>query len=445
MTDRAQRSQEEARQRLLHDIELANAQIVTLQRQLEVQDDLLGKMNADESNTADMLVRTENPRDIAAEDALDHIVSLENTLKITQRRNTLLARENATQAKTVKDRVKILEKLIKDSDAIAAATGWSADDDTQLDAEQLRAGILEMQTLEQGMQKELVAGEVVLHKKQQTVADLEKKLSVLRDKEEDYGVLCNDVRVRERDCRELEREIAEIQDEHSTSDQLIEYARSKRGVVSIQNLQDDTASLKGTVEQQRLIRRKQDEVVKAQLFRARQLQTRIDIITAALKDMKLDKEFEHSAPRSSLVPGAAKDEPADINEVIPENELLPIETYLLLLRDNESMRTSVARKDVMVLEKEATVQALEAKLESFTHSLNLSTEQQDSLKLHKALEMDDLQEQLQEQHQTYRRQIEELLSVNLKLKSKINKYRIPSFPPPNQSAGIPGKEQKMKF
>jgi hypothetical protein len=442
MTDRAQRAQEEARQRLLHDIELANAQIVTIQRQLEVQDDLLAKIHADEATNASILVRTENPREIAAEDALDHIVSLENTLKITQRRNTLLQRENATQTKNVKDRVKVLERLVKEEESIATATGWSLEDDSPQDVEQLRAGILEMQELEQAMRKEIVTGEVVLHKKQQTASELESKLSLLREKEEEYGVLCNDVRVRDRDCRELEREISEVQAEHSNNDQLIEYARSKRGVVSIQNLQDDTASLKNTVEQQRAIRRKQDDVVKAQLFRARQLQTRIDIITAALKDMKLEKEFERSAPRSSLVPGAAKDEPSDIAEVIPENEALPVETYLLLLRDNEAMRTSVARKDVMVLEKEATVQALDAKLESFTHSLNLSTEQQDSLKLHKAMEMDDLQEQLQEQHQAYRKQIEELLSTNLKLKSKIKKFTIPSFPP---QALVNGKEPRMKF
>ncbi|CUG89603.1 Hypothetical protein, putative [Bodo saltans] len=443
MTDRAQRAQEEARQRLLHDIELANAQIVTIQRQLEVQDDLLAKMNADEATNANVLVRTENPREIAAEDALDHIVSLENTLKITQRRNTLLQRENATQAKNVKDRVKVLERLVKEEDSIAAATGWSVEDDVpHTDVEQLRAGILEMQELEQAMRKEIVTGEVVLHKKQQTATELEAKLAVLREREEEYGVLCNDVRVRERDCRELEREISEIQDEHSSNDQLIEDARSKRGVVSIQNLQDDTSSLKATVEQQRAIRRKQDDVVKAQLFRARQLQTRIDIITAALKDMKLEKEFERSAPRSSLVPGAAKDEPSDVAEVIPENEMLPVETYLLLLRDNEAMRTSVARKDVMVLEKEATVQALDAKLESFTHSLNLSTEQQDSLKLHKALEMDELQEQLQEQHQAYRKQIEELLSTNLKLKARIKKSTVPVFPPQTL---VNGKEPRMKF
>jgi hypothetical protein len=442
MTDRAQRAQEEARQRLLHDIELANAQIVTIQRQLEVQDDLLAKIHADEATNASILVRTENPREIAAEDALDHIVSLENTLKITQRRNTLLQRENATQTKNVKDRVKVLERLVKEEESIATATGWSLEDDSPQDVEQLRAGILEMQELEQAMRKEIVTGEVVLHKKQQTASELESKLSVLREKEEEYGVLCNDVRVRDRDCRELEREISEVQAEHSNNDQLIEYARSKRGVVSIQNLQDDTASLKNTVEQQRAIRRKQDDVVKAQLFRARQLQTRIDIITAALKDMKLEKEFERSAPRSSLVPGAAKDEPSDVAEVIPENEVLPVETYLLLLRDNEAMRTSVARKDVMVLEKEATVQALDAKLESFTHSLNLSTEQQDSLKLHKAMEMDDLQEQLQEQHQAYRKQIEELLSTNLKLKSKIKKFTIPSFPPQTL---VNGKEPRMKF
>lgn len=434
MSDRVTRAQEEAKQRLLREIEEGNAQVASLNRQLEVHNDAIAKLQGD--SLEELSVSSErNPRDIAAEDALDTIVRLENTLKIVQRRNALLLRENQAQEKLAKDRTKVLERIAKDEEHLVTATGWR-DDGPEVDIVELRARISEMISLEQILNKELVAADVLIKKKEQAVEDLEKELLRKKEKEEQLSVLYNDIRVKDRDCEEMKRSIDALVGEHDKSQSLIESAQSRRAVLSIASLQEDTNCLKSNVEQHRATRRKQDEIMKAQIFRARQLQTRIDIIMAALRDMKLDKEFERTVPKSSLVCGASKEEPQEVSDVVPAEEQIPFSTYLLLLRDNDTMRTSVARKDVMVLEKEATIQALEAKLESFSHSLNISTEQQDDLKVSKALEMDELQETLQQQHQAYRRQIETLLSANLKLRSRLMRSNGP-LPPSNI--------QKMKF
>eukprot|EP00331_Platyophrya_macrostoma_P003119 CAMPEP_0176412754 /NCGR_PEP_ID=MMETSP0127-20121128/4318_1 /TAXON_ID=938130 /ORGANISM="Platyophrya macrostoma, Strain WH" /LENGTH=439 /DNA_ID=CAMNT_0017792457 /DNA_START=21 /DNA_END=1339 /DNA_ORIENTATION=+ len=437
---KVQKVQDEARQRLLHDIEICNA---ALQRQLEVQDDTLAKyasaqMEDDEAIGLESLRR--DPRDIPAEEALDTIVRLENTLKVIQRRNQLIQREVAVQEKLLKDRMKILDSVSREEEYLVSATGWS--EQTVDNAVEIRHEIHEMIDLEQTLQKEMVSAEALIRKKEKAVELLELQLREKKEKEELLGVLYNDIRVKDRDCVEMQRSIDALTSQHHQSQELIEVARSKRGVLSIQSLRGDTESLRSTVQMHRDTRRRQDEVTKAQIFRAKQLQTRIDILTAALKDMKLDKDFERSIPKSSLVPGAAKDEPSSRDDVVPQNELVPVESYYLLARDNDAMRTSVARKDVMVLEKEATIHALEAKLESFTHSLNLSTEQQDSLRVNKATEMDELQETLHQQHQAYRRQIEELLSANLRLKTELNKAQ--QMPQQSIGGGI-GVNQRMKF
>lgn len=440
---KVQKVQDEARQRLLRDIEICNAQIITLQRQLEVHGDTLTKYAASQEEDGDDLALESlrrDPRDIPAEEALDTIVRLENTLKVIQRRNQLIHREIANQEKVLKDRTKVLDAVSREEDHLVSATGWS--EQTMDNAIELRHEIHEMVELEQTLQKEMVSAEALIRKKEKAVELLEAELRQKKEKEELLGVLYNDIRVKDRDCVEMQRFIEALTNQHHESQALIEVARSKRGVLSIQSLRGDTESLKSTVQMHRDTRHRQDDVTKAQLFRAKQLQTRIDILTAALKDMKLDRDFERSIPKSSLVPGAAKDEPTNRDEVLPQNEKVPVESYFLLARDNEAMRTSVARKDVMVLEKEATINALEAKLDSFTHSLNLSTEQQDSLRINKATEMDELQETLQEQHYAYRRQIEELLSANLRLKTELNKAQ--QMPQLTIGNGV-GVNNRMKF
>lgn len=446
MAIRVQKAQEEARLRLQQEIESSNAQIITLQRQLEIHEDTLAKLNATEEEAGELLAldaqARKDPREIAAEDALDTIVRLENTLKVVQRRNVLLGRENSVQEKTLKDRMKILAKLNTEEEQLIHATGWNESVSGE-DAVELRERIAEMVSLEQTLTKELTAAQVLVKKKEQAVEVLQNELDSKIEKEEQLALLFNSIRVTDRDCVETQRSIDDLTNQHRESQALIEVARSKRGTMSIQCLQDDAASLKSIVETHRQTRRNQDDIIKAQIWRARQLQTRIDIITAALKDMKLDREFERSIPKSSLVPGAAKDEPTNVDQVIPDNEVIPLETFLLLVRDNETMRTGVARKDVMVLEKEATIQALEAKLEGFTHSLNLSTEQQDNIKINKAIEMDELQETLQQQHQAYRRQIEELLSANLRLKSKLTKQQ--AAPVPLMSDIVARNNSRMRY
>jgi hypothetical protein len=203
-------------------------------------------------------------------------------------------------------------------------------------------------------------------------------------------------------------------------------AESRRGVASIACIQGDLDFLKDDIEKQKSVRRRQEDIIKAELQRARQLQARLEVVQAALHDCRQDKEFEKMNAKSNMAVVASVEDPEEaLSQIIPEDEHIPIETFLLLHRDNELMRTSVSRKDMMVLEKQATIQALEAKLETQHHSYTVRSQQQFSNKAGKAIEMTDLQETVTTQHHEYRRDIENLLAANLKLKMKLLKT-----PPP---------------
>ena len=407
-------------------------EIVAVEQQLAKTDSDIARLIVQSEDTSALEVAErrkefeKNPRDIAAEDALDTIVRLENTLKVVLRRNVLLSRENALQKKLHKDRVKVLEKRSKDCDDLLSITGFH-ERYAAAPVEERRQKIDEMIALEATLNKELASAFVIIRKKEQLVETLQNELDKKIEKEEQLQLVYNDIRVKDRDCQEIQAQIDEIKREDRKKDNALTLAENRRAVLSINSLRGDMDYLRDEIEKQKSVRRRQEEIIKAELHRARQLQARLDVVQTALHDLKLEKEFERSNAKSSMVVVASVEDPEEtISQIIPDDESVPVETFLLLHRDNEAMRTSVSRKDMMVLEKEATIQALEAKLETQHHSYTVRSQQQVSTKTGKAIEMGDLQETVTAQHHEYRKEIENLLAANLKLKMKLLKTPPPS-------------------
>jgi hypothetical protein len=432
MTERSYKSLDAARQRIQQEIDCAEAEIASLEQQLSKADADISRIVSQSEDTSALEVaerRKEferNPRNIAAEDALDTIVRLENTLKVVQRRNVLLSRENALQKKLHKDRIKVLEQRTKECDELVRVTGFH-DRYVAPPVEESRQKVEEMISLEATLNKELASAFVIIRKKEQLVETLQLELDKKVEKEEQLQLLYNDIRVKDRDCQEIQAQIDEIKREDRKKDSALVLAETRRGITSINSIRGDMDFLRNEIEKQKAVRRRQEEIIKAELQRARELQARLDVVQAALHDCKQDKEFEKMNAKSSMIVVASVEDPEEtISQIIPEDEQIPIETYLLLHRNNELMRTSVSRKDMMVLEKEATIQALEAKLETQHHSYTVRSQQQFSTKAGKAIEMSDLQETVTAQHHEYRKEIENLLAANLKLKMKLLKTPPPS-------------------
>ncbi|KAF8284458.1 hypothetical protein TcBrA4_0061580 [Trypanosoma cruzi] len=81
------------------------------------------------------------------------------------------------------------------------------------------------------------------------------------------------------------------------------------------------------------------------------------------------------------------------------------------------MNTNVVRKNMLVLEKEGVIQALEASLMKYANALNMTTRQLENMKLNKGFEMTELMVELQQQHKNYLQQLEQIMQENNKLKS----------------------------
>lgn len=362
--------------------------------------------------------------EIAAEDALDNIVRLQNQLKIVRRRNQLLARENAMQEKLVRDRAKKLDVTAAELQTVMAATGWyGGKREVQFSQiERERADIHDMAFVEASLQADIKNARVANAKLEKTVVALHAKVLDNEERRTQYMQLRNRIRVREKECNELR---AKTQRMAADNHQLQHVVQTESGVNLVENstacMESDREFLSDAVQDMKVACRRQDNVIKAQIVRQQQLQTRLDTVMKALREMRLAREFERNVAKSALVPSALREEPEDVAEVLPEDEYIPVDTYRLLYKNNEMMRTNVARKNMLVLEKESAVQSMEAKVANSIAQHNEVARHDDEVQTYGTQSVRAAQQHLNSETGTMGQQIEKLQSANAELRAAIAK------------------------
>lgn len=305
------------------------------------------------------------PQEIAVEDAMDNIVRMQNQLKIAQRRNQLLARENAMQEKLLRERANKLNSTHKELDTIMAATGWyGGKRDVQFSRiEREQADIHDMSLVETSLRSDIKSSKLTIAKLEKTVLALSAKMLENEERRTRYIQLCNDCRAREKECSEMQATAQRMAADNNKL-QLVVKTESDSTLIenSIACMESDREFLSDAVQDMKMACRRQENVIKAQITREQQLQRRLDTVTKSLNEMRLAREFERNVAKSALVPSASREEPEDVAEVLPQDEYIPVDTFRLLYKNNEMMRTNVARKNMLVLEKESVVQSMEARV-----------------------------------------------------------------------------------
>ncbi|RHW70112.1 hypothetical protein DPX39_090067200 [Trypanosoma brucei equiperdum] len=395
--------------------------------QVEHIDNLLQEL--EEENNSDSVSRQiaeyqsaleSHPENIPAEDALEVITRLENTLKIVQRRNHLLEKENGTQNRLLEERSNVLLNATKTFDHIVDVTGWH--DKFLFDAEDLRsrvADIREMSNIEAVVQKELRVAQGIIKKKEAALRQLEELVEQGKEQEAVLNNVYNDIRVKERDCSEVEMQLVRLRKSVAKTDEALAVFDLHNQNASLAYMESDRDYLRDSVAEMKSTTRRQDNVIKAQLTRQQQLQTRLDVIMKSLREMKLDKKYERNIPKSALVPSASREEPEDVSKILPESECIPVPTYRLLHKNNEMLRVIVMRKNMLVLEKNAVIEALEAGLAKYGSALITTYKEQQDLRQNKDMELIELMDDLQQQHSNYLEKLEELRLQNAALKKKM--------------------------
>ena len=375
-----------------------------------------------------------NARDIPAEDALDTIVRLENRLKLETRRNDLRAKEKEALKQALIERRKTLKRADDRFQAAQRVTGWDGKSVKPEDGRQKQSQIEEMERLERQLEQEHKAAEVIMRKKTALIQHLTKDLEKKKEDEERLRVLYNDVRVKERDIAEQERELRLMAKEDQARNRALDNVENDVDTYALSSVSDDNMFLKNELKAARDKKKEQEQVIRAQVERTEQLAERLKVIGASIRSLGLESRFSQTMA-SSLVAasGSALQEgaPDDMSRIFPKRETLPVATYELLHRDLEAMRAAVSRKDIMVLEKEAVVECLEQSLAEHGHRLQIATLQQIQTKADKVNEMQKLHATLASRHKEYRKEIDHRLNENLQLKSEVTRGARKSAPAPH--------------
>jgi hypothetical protein len=421
----ARAAQESEYQNQIHNIR-------KLQRQLESQEEQLMHISQslvphEESDRLMLEKRIAeyhaDPRSIAPEDALDTIVRLENHLKLQQRRNQLHAKELDKQRRQVKERRQVLENVSRQRDEVLRITGWDGRTQrSEAEQQDMKEKIVEMAGLAKRLQEEHRAANLIIHKKEHVVDFLNEELTKRSERREALDEKYNAIRVADRDNREILTQIGDISGQNSSQDNAIVVARGHQDTVALECLRDDNVFLAAQIKEKKSRKVHQDRVMKAQIDRTKQLTTRFEVLGGALRDLGLDRQAQ-TALSAVPPPVDPEGEPDNLDRIAPPDEQVPTCFYELLIRDMASIRSAVARKDVMVVEKQCVAEAMQDKLNEYSSNLRFAQQQEAHTKDDKYLEMDHLRQTLADRHHEYRLAIDDLLQENLKLKSAAAKKR----------------------
>lgn len=361
-----------------------------------------------------------NPRDIPAEDALDTIVRLENRLKLETRRNDLRGKEKESLKQALIERRKTLKRADDRFQAAQRVTGWDGKSAAPGEGRHRQQKIEEMERLGRQLEQEHKAAEVIMRKKTALIQHLTKDLEKKKEDEEGLHVIYNDIRVKERDIAEQERELRIMAKEDQARSRALVNAETDVDTSALEFISDDNVFLKNELKAARDKKKEQEQVIKAQVERTEQLAERLKVLGASIRSLGLESRFSQTmasslvaASGSSLGDGA----PDDMNRIFPSRETIPVATYELLHRDLEAMRAAVSRKDIMVLEKEAVTESLEQSLAEHGRRLRIATLQQIQTKSDKVNEMQKLHSSLADRHKEYRKEIDHMLNENVEMKS----------------------------
>lgn len=365
--------------------------------------------------------------DVAAEDALDTILRLEALIKLEQRRNELLARENVAQRSLLSTRRDELKKIHDQFGDLQHATGWSPDhpafrrnrEDAQHDIEQMRE-------LEQKLVRNLKAAELIIAKKNHTIVLLQEELKKKKAIQEQLHEVHNHIRVKDRDCQEATHSLKQLATEGDKRDQALVSAQNSKDVYAFECIRDDNKYLRDQLHDARRSKAKLDDVGKLQLERLGTLKSRMAVLAAAMHDLRVDSRYAQHAQQSGgavivATPIATED---DIDLAIaharPEDEAIAPECFDLLSRDLEQMKAMLSRKEIILLEKQLVVESLEGKVENLGDELEQADADRTAIQRQTENEIDSLRGALQGKHDNCRFEIDQMLNENRRLRQKIN-------------------------
>lgn len=363
-------------------------------------------------------------RHLLPEESLDTIVRLENTLKLDRLRSESLTKEKRLLEQQLAKQEKEITKLAGELEMIKSETGWtrsSRANGISRDAKGSENKIGELQLMIQRLEEEQRTNKQIQRKKTQLIETLSKELDGKKQLEEDLYQAQNTIKVKDRELKDQIEELKTLKRIHAKKDKLIITMENEKDELPIKALEGDKRFLQAEISKHMEVRRQQDRTIKAQQFRIEQLEARVETITQALKDLKMDRYLGDAIKGNIEVKEVQDRDLSNLANVVPEKEMIDVELYEMLQRDLESLRNALHMKEVIITEKDANVEALEKKVEILVHSKRAEGRSANAERKDYAYQIDDLKRALDVQAKSHRKMMDHMKEENARLKSRVFK------------------------
>lgn len=369
-------------------------------------------------------VESNNFSDLPAEDASDFLIRLQKQVEAARKRNEQLAHEKQAHERALESQARKLACVSKNAEYLTQLTGWTNDKPLHVppsaqEAAAMRSEMTEMAKEEAVIQHEMRATQNIICRKQQTIVSTQALIAAAAEKSNIINEINNQVRQRQRECQELKTSLERMRAEDIPIANALQRIEASNAVAtnSIAVMESDRNMLLQASKELKKSCRDQDTVIRGLFTRQDQLQKILSAVQQSLREMNLEAEYSRESGGRALVP-AADDTPPSESTI----QSVSVEVYRLLHKNNEMMRALVARKNMLVLEKESVIQAIQAKLNGYIGAFNATANQDENVQLSKSIEMGELLEDLQSQHQMYRDTIRELTKENQQLRGQMSDF-----------------------
>eukprot|EP01064_Diplonema_japonicum_P026862 TRINITY_DN3845_c6_g1_i1.p1 TRINITY_DN3845_c6_g1~~TRINITY_DN3845_c6_g1_i1.p1 ORF type:complete len:667 (+),score=318.37 TRINITY_DN3845_c6_g1_i1:40-2040(+) len=301
---------------------------------------------------------------ILPEEALDKVVELEHAIKLQQKVNEEVIRDTNLTEKDIQAVDKQIDSVAKELGHIQRVTGFDNSNNKKehIDWNLQEEQILHLTELVQTLEREHSKGVQVLKKKTELLVRLSEEVEEKKEVEEQVFKCQNDINVVNKEMDEVREETNRLMKYHDKSDRAITVLEEQRDVVAVDSLQNDKQYLQRQISSHVSAKGESDRIIKAQAFRLGVLENRLGVVTNALKDLKSDQKIQRRLKDALTLTEDDDVDPTNLEAIMPANELIDIELYELLNRDLEAITTSMKLKNIILHEKEATIEATELKL-----------------------------------------------------------------------------------
>eukprot|EP00760_Papus_ankaliazontas_P001915 PhM_4_TR10732/c0_g1_i1/m.67320 len=358
-----------------------------------------------------------DPLKLPAEQAFDIITLLENAVSVQGERNARLKKEKATLSLNLKACHDRLKTAADEVEKLQIITGYNPSRATFRAPADVQEEIDTIKRYIYVLQSELKKARTISEKKTQTVLDLSKRVDQRKALQEEIYQLHNQVRVAALEIDEATRRIEEVRHRHESEDKTITKVSGSRDLVPVTSLSEDVSYLRDEKDNIDSELTQQVRIIAAQRYRTQSLRTRLATLQSCLEDVGLNQTVQKTYKRALAT--IEEDTPAVVQDpelVVPAEEYVPSEMYELARSALDELERSVAVKNVLVAERDNTVESLDQKVELLQLRLHEDECQREYDKLVLEEKMEQERKELEAREQYIREGLDALNTENAKMK-----------------------------